>query len=120
MRANRERSSRESPGGPAADRRGSFDRHRTLHFSIAYRMLGSVMDTEDVLQEAYLRWQRASGKEIQSPKAYLCATVTRLCIDYLRSAGTRLPASTRSCTASSSRSSTACAATKRCTSSWNR
>jgi RNA polymerase sigma-70 factor (ECF subfamily) len=65
-----------------------FDRHRPLLFSIAYRMLGSVMDAEDVVQEAYLRWRRSSwqGEEIRSPKSYLSAVVTRLCIDQLRSA----------------------------------
>src|ERR687895_210446 len=67
-----------------------FDRHRQLLFSMAYRMLGSVMDAEDVVQEAYLRWQRAAREEeIRSPKSYLAAVVTRLCIDQLRSARAR-------------------------------
>jgi RNA polymerase sigma-70 factor, ECF subfamily len=65
----------------------AFDRHRPLLFSIAYRMLGSVADAEDVVQEAYLRWQRAS--EVRSPKAYLSTVVTRLCLDHLRSARMR-------------------------------
>jgi RNA polymerase sigma-70 factor (ECF subfamily) len=51
-------------------------------------MLGSVMDAEDVVQEAYLRWERA-GAVAESPKAYLTAVVTRLCIDFLRSAKVR-------------------------------
>src|SRR3712207_4918817 len=63
---------------------GVFDLHRPLLFSIAYRMLGRVMDAEDVVQEAYLRWQRAPEAEIFSPKACLSAVVTRLCIDQLR------------------------------------
>ncbi|GIV96768.1 MAG: DNA-directed RNA polymerase sigma-70 factor [Herpetosiphonaceae bacterium] len=63
-----------------------FNRHRPLLFSIAYRMLGSVMDAEDIVQEAFLRWQSAAEDEIQSPKAYLSTIVTRLCIDQLRSA----------------------------------
>lgn len=65
-----------------------FDRYRSLLISIAYRMLGSVMDAEDVVQEAYLRWRRSSWQEeeIRSPKSYLSAVVTRLCIDQLRSA----------------------------------
>jgi RNA polymerase sigma-70 factor (ECF subfamily) len=46
----------------------TFDRHRSLLFSIAYRMLGSVADAEEVVQEAYLRWRRASGREVNSPK----------------------------------------------------
>jgi RNA polymerase sigma-70 factor (ECF subfamily) len=66
-----------------------FDRHRPLLFSIAYRMLGSVMDAEDIVQEAYLRWQRAPQTEVRSPRAYLSAVVTRLCIDQLRSARTQ-------------------------------
>ena len=65
-----------------------FDRHRPLLFSIAYRMLGSVADSEDVLQEAYLRWQRTDD-EVRSPRAYLSTIVTRLSIDQLRSARTR-------------------------------
>ena len=55
-------------------------------FSIAYRMLGRVMDAEDIVQEAYLRWQRASGTKVRSSRAYLSSVVTRLCIDQLRSA----------------------------------
>lgn len=63
-----------------------FDLHRPLLFSIAYRMLGSVMEAEDVVQEAFVRWQQASEAEVRSPKAYLSTIVTRLCIDQLRSA----------------------------------
>lgn len=67
----------------------AFDRHRPLLFSIAYRMLGSIADAEDVLQESYLRWRRASGRDVRSPKAYLSDVVTRLCLDHLRSARAR-------------------------------
>ena len=63
-----------------------FERHRSLLFSIAYRMLGSVADAEDVVQDAYLRWQRAPETEVRSPRSYLSAVVTRLSIDRLRSA----------------------------------
>ena len=66
----------------------TFDRHRPLIFSIAYRMLGSVMEAEDIVQEAYLRWQ-GTEEEIRSPKAYLSTVVTRLSIDRLRSAQAR-------------------------------
>jgi RNA polymerase sigma-70 factor (ECF subfamily) len=59
---------------------------RPLLFSIAYRMLGSVSDAEDVVQEAYLRLHRteAGGEEIASPRAFLSTVTTRLAIDHLR------------------------------------
>lgn len=63
-----------------------FNQYRALLFSIAYRMLGSATDAEDIVQEAFLRWLQASDEEIQSPKAFLSTVVTRLCIDQLRSA----------------------------------
>jgi RNA polymerase sigma-70 factor, ECF subfamily len=68
-----------------------FEELRPLLFSIAYRMLGSVAEAEDVVQEAFLRFHRAleDGTEIESPKAYLSATATRLAIDELRSARAR-------------------------------
>ena len=66
-----------------------FERHRPLLFSIAYRMLGSVMDAEDVVQEAYMRWQEVPEAEVRSPRSYLSAVVTRLSIDRLRSAKVR-------------------------------
>jgi RNA polymerase sigma-70 factor (ECF subfamily) len=63
----------------------SFADLRPYLFTVAYNMLGSVMDAEDMVQETYLRWQRA-GEVADSPKAYLTAVITRLCIDHLRSA----------------------------------
>jgi RNA polymerase sigma-70 factor (ECF subfamily) len=63
-----------------------FEAHRPLLFSIAYRMLGSAMEAEDMVQEAYLRYQATPAETIESPKAFLCAIVTRLCLDYLKSA----------------------------------
>lgn len=63
-----------------------FDEYRSLLFSIAYRMLGTVTDAEDMVQETFVRWYSASTAEVASPKAYLSATVTRLCIDHLKSA----------------------------------
>ncbi|HET8729039.1 MAG TPA: RNA polymerase sigma factor SigJ [Alphaproteobacteria bacterium] len=51
---------------------------------LAYRMLGSLDDADDAVQEALLRWHRADGSEIRSPEAWLVAVVTRLCVDRLR------------------------------------
>jgi RNA polymerase sigma-70 factor, ECF subfamily len=68
-----------------------YEELRPLLFSIAYRMVSSVGDAEDIVQEAFLRIHRAEsdGQRIESPKAYLSAVVTRLSIDYLRSARVR-------------------------------
>jgi RNA polymerase sigma-70 factor (ECF subfamily) len=64
---------------------------RPLLFSIAYRMVGSVSEAEDLVQEAFLRFHRAvsGGQQVDSPKAWLSAVTTRLAIDHLRSARAR-------------------------------
>jgi RNA polymerase sigma-70 factor (ECF subfamily) len=69
----------------------TYEELRPLLFSIAYRMLGSVAEAEDVVQDAFLRYERAVGRtgEIESPRAYLSAVTTRLAIDELRSARVR-------------------------------
>lgn len=64
----------------------TFNTYRNYLFAIAYRMLSSAMDAEDMVQETYLRWQNRGEAEIESPKSYLAAIITRLCIDQLRSA----------------------------------
>src|SRR3989449_9180996 len=69
-----------------SNRVAEFERHRRLLFSIAYRMLGSVADAEDTLQDAFIRWQRASEVDVRSPKAFLVTIVSRLCINHLQSA----------------------------------
>jgi RNA polymerase sigma-70 factor, ECF subfamily len=63
-----------------------FNLHRPLLFSIAYRMLGTVTDAEDMVQETFLRWQQTANETVRSAKTYLSTIVTRLCIDHLRSA----------------------------------
>jgi RNA polymerase sigma-70 factor, ECF subfamily len=68
------------------DRLTAFCRYRGLLFSIAYRMIGSVADAEDLLQDTYIRWQEASDTDIRSPKAFLITIVSRLCINRLQSA----------------------------------
>jgi RNA polymerase sigma-70 factor (ECF subfamily) len=69
-----------------------FTRYRRLLFSIAYRMLGTVTDAEDMVQETYLRWRRAHDEgapTVAAPKSWLTTTITRLSIDHLRSARVR-------------------------------
>ena len=61
-----------------------FEEHRGLLFAIAYRMLGSVTDAQDMVQESYLRWQQAADESIRSPRAWLTTVVTRLCINHLQ------------------------------------
>ena len=64
----------------------SFEEWRSLLFGIAYRMLGSAADAEDVVQDASIRWLRRGDEEVQSVRAYLVTIVTRLCLDQLDSA----------------------------------
>jgi RNA polymerase sigma-70 factor (ECF subfamily) len=64
----------------------TFEAHRPRLFSIAYRMLGSASEAEDVVQDAWLRACQDEHTDIRSPRAYLTTIVTRLCIDHLRSA----------------------------------
>src|SRR6266566_4173609 len=62
----------------------SFEKYRTYLFSIAYRMLGSAMDAEDMVQETYLRYQTTPPETIHSLKAFLTTIITRLCMDQLQ------------------------------------
>ena len=63
-----------------------FESYRPLLFSIAYRMLGSVMEAEDLVQESYLRYSATDPATIKSAKAFLSTIITRLCLDHLKSA----------------------------------
>jgi RNA polymerase sigma-70 factor (ECF subfamily) len=68
------------------NRTQTFESHRPKLRGIAYRMLGSRSDAEDIVQDAYLRWHRAPTEEIRTPEAWLTTVVTRLSIDRLRQA----------------------------------
>ena len=61
-----------------------FEKYRPLMFSIAYRMLGSVTEAEDMLQNAYVRYRQMEASTIASPKAFLSTMVTRLCLNHLQ------------------------------------
>jgi len=63
-----------------------FEQHRPRLFGVAYGMLGSVMDAEDIVQDAWLRWTAVDVGSVDSPAAYLTTVTTRLAIDRLRSA----------------------------------
>lgn len=68
------------------DAAASFDPLRPKLMRIAYRMLGSIADAEDMVQEAFIRWMGSDRGEVREPEAFLRRTVTRLCLDQLKSA----------------------------------
>ena len=79
-------------GDPGTDRGEAtrvFEEHRDLLIGVAYRILGSVTDAEDVVQEAWLRWTNVEPSEVANPRAFLVRVTTRLSIDQLRRAGAR-------------------------------
>lgn len=67
----------------------SFDAQRAALLRVAYRMLGSMADAEDMLQEAFIRWARTDRQAVRVPAAFLRRMVTRLCLDHLKSARVR-------------------------------
>lgn len=66
-----------------------FESQRRSLFGLAYRMLGSAVDAEDIVQEAYLKWRDVAPDRVRSTRAYLTTIVTNLCLDHLRSARVR-------------------------------
>jgi RNA polymerase sigma-70 factor (ECF subfamily) len=64
----------------------TFEPHRRRLLGLAYRMLGSIAEAEDAVQEAYLRWHEADRDAVASPRAFLTTITTRICLDVLRSA----------------------------------
>jgi len=73
-------------GNAPAEAAAAFDPLRPRLIRVAYRMLGSVADAEDVVQDTFLRWMKADRTQVREPEAYLRRTVTRLCLDQLKSA----------------------------------
>ena len=72
----------ETPNGQVA----VFEAQRRHLTGLAYRMLGSIVEAQDVVQEAYLRWHQVDHERVVNPQAYLSRTVARLCLDHLKSA----------------------------------
>ena len=66
-----------------------FEAQRRHLTGLAYRMLGSLAEAQDVVQEAYLRWHQADCERVANPRAYLSRTVARLCLDHLKSGRAR-------------------------------
>src|SRR5215468_8566978 len=75
--------------GEQDDGLANFNNVRPRLFGIAYRMLGSAAEAEDIVQDVWLRWQSTNRSIVQNPPAYLATTTTRLCINLAQSAHTR-------------------------------
>ena len=71
------------------DEVADFEPHRAFLAGLAYRMLGSVAEAEDVVQDAFLRWRDADRTAVAEPRAYLARVVSRLCLDRMKSASHR-------------------------------
>jgi RNA polymerase sigma-70 factor (TIGR02957 family) len=66
-----------------------FEEHRSLLFGVAYRILGSVVDAEDIVQDAWLQWAKVDQARVEQPRAYLVRTVSNLSLNRLREAKSR-------------------------------
>jgi RNA polymerase sigma-70 factor (ECF subfamily) len=71
------------------DPSATFEPHRRRLLGLAYRMLGSMAEAEDAVQEAYLRWHDADRASVENARAFLMTTTTRICLDVLKSARLR-------------------------------
>ena len=78
-----------SPANAIASPAASFEPYRRRLLGLAYRMLGSVADAEDAVQETYLRWHKTDRENVSNPRAFLMTTTTRICLDMLTSARAR-------------------------------
>ncbi|MBX5493874.1 MAG: sigma-70 family RNA polymerase sigma factor [Bryobacteraceae bacterium] len=78
-----------SSTSPISDPAAGFEPYRRRLLGLAYRMLGSMADAEDVVQETYLRWHAADRDTVLDPRAFLMTTATRICLDLLTSARAR-------------------------------
>jgi RNA polymerase sigma-70 factor (ECF subfamily) len=77
------------PSPESRDAAASFEPHRRFLIGLAYRMLGSVAEAEDVVQDAFLRWNATDRASVAEPRAFLGRTASRLCLDRMKSARTR-------------------------------
>ncbi len=71
------------------DQAHTFEPHRRRLLGLGYRMLGSLADAEDAVQETYLRWHKVNRDDVSDPRAFLMTTMTRICLDVLSSARVR-------------------------------
>lgn len=78
-----------APGAAPDTPTALYADRRRLH-ALAYRMLGSAGDAEDIVQEAFLRWHAQPRDDVREPRAFLTTVVTRLCLDHIKSARVRL------------------------------
>ena len=76
-------------GGDTVGAEAAFVPHRAYLEGLAYRMLGTISDAQDIVQEAFLRWSAVDRAEVAEPRAFLTRIVTRLCLDQLKSARAR-------------------------------
>jgi RNA polymerase sigma-70 factor, ECF subfamily len=78
-----------SSGSGMSNPAASFEPYRRRLLGLAYRMLGSITDAEDAVQDTYLRWHEADRDKVSDPRAFLMTTTTRICLDMLTSARAR-------------------------------